>query len=52
MNTDVLYVFRAETIKSALDILTVVTVSPKSQLALLDSIPMPDNVQTPVIRYV
>lgn len=46
-----LCVCRPETIKSALDVITVLTVTPKSQLLLLNNINMPDNVSTPAMRF-
>ncbi|XP_046327233.1 DDB1- and CUL4-associated factor 1-like isoform X2 [Haliotis rufescens] len=41
---------KPETIKSALDVISLCMVTPKSQLLLLDSISLPDNMSTPAIR--
>nr|KAG5696452.1 hypothetical protein BaRGS_020989 [Batillaria attramentaria] len=43
------YPGKPETIKSALDVITVLTVTPKSQLTLLGNVKLPDNVTTPAI---
>ncbi|KAJ8302050.1 hypothetical protein KUTeg_021037 [Tegillarca granosa] len=43
------YSGKAETIKNALDVLNTCTVTPKSQIALLDSVPLPDNLSTPAV---
>ena len=48
----VLWVCRPETIKSALDVLHVLTVTPKSQLMLLNSIKVDGFNQTPAMRSV
>ena len=46
------YFYRPETIKSALDVICICCVTPRSQLNLLESIPLPENLVTPAIRYV
>ncbi|KAL3852286.1 hypothetical protein ACJMK2_015948 [Sinanodonta woodiana] len=43
------YTGRPETIKNALDVLNVCCATSKSQLTLLQSIPLPDDVTTPII---
>ncbi|XP_033745476.1 DDB1- and CUL4-associated factor 1-like [Pecten maximus] len=43
------YPGKPEMIRNALDVINVCTVTPKSQLALLDLVPMPENHQTPAI---
>ncbi|XP_055999036.1 DDB1- and CUL4-associated factor 1-like isoform X3 [Ostrea edulis] len=40
---------KAETIKNALDVLNVLVATPKSQMALLESVPLYDNHSTPAI---
>ena len=47
----VIFFCRGETIRSALDVLSVCTVTPKTQLLLCESILLPENVSTPAIRY-
>ena len=42
-------IFRGETLRCALDVLSICTVLPQVQLILCDSIPMPDSVVTPAI---
>lgn len=42
---------RPETIKNALDVLHVLTVTPKSQVLLLNNVKLQNNVTTPTIRY-
>ncbi|XP_069101399.1 DDB1- and CUL4-associated factor 1-like isoform X2 [Argopecten irradians] len=43
------YPGKPEMIRNALDVINVCTVTPKSQLALLDLVPMPENHKTPAI---
>ncbi|CAH1785027.1 unnamed protein product [Owenia fusiformis] len=43
------YTGKAETIRSALDVLAVCTVMPRAQLCLCDSVPVPENLTTPAI---
>lgn len=42
--------YRTEMIKNVLDVINVLVATPKSQLALLESVPMYNNISTPAIR--
>lgn len=46
------HTFRAETIKNALEVMSVCSVFPKTQLAMCKSIPLPENVNTPAISII
>ena len=48
----IFYTIRSETIRSALDTLTVCTVTPVAQLQLCEAVRLPENTSTPAIRYV
>ena len=43
-------IYRAETIRSALDVLAVCAVLPKTQLQLCETVALPDNITTPTMR--
>jgi hypothetical protein len=49
---DIFLYCRSETIKNTLDVFTVCTVTPKTQLALLHNISVPDNMMYPAVRFV